>query len=1091
MFPTCFQCFKKQKIYYLFIVLILSCGFFLSCTTANRSKNPEIEKGILNLEEWNFAQQGPVSLSGEWNFYWKQFITPNNFSKVSDVDQIQFPGSWKGEQWKGESLPGQGHGTYSLEITVKNQTTPLTLRVPTIRSAYRLYIDGELIHSCGTPGINQQESKPGWKPALIRFTPKGKKARLLLQVSNFHHKRGGTWEKILLGEEQQIQSLREKKVFWDLLGFTALLTMGMYHLLRFLFRRNDWPLLWFALTCLLISIRIAVTSERYLNQLFPSLSWETSLKLIYLTFYASIPIFTMFLHALFGKTFSPIPLRIIQVVGGVFTAIVLLTPSSWYTHTFITYELITLLIACYLLYLLIKATWEKQEGALLFLIGFIFLFIAGINDILFSQEFIQTGNLLPLGTIAILLVQSFQLAWRSSQATIRIEKLNHQLKELDTLKDEFLANTSHELRTPLQGIIGIAESLKKRIKEDLSQFGNDLELIVHSGKRLTVLVNDLLDLSRLKNKELRLEVKPLNLFSLTERTLFSCRTLLQEKNLTAENKIPENTSSVLADESRIEQVLLNLITNAIKFTNSGKIQITAKVKEEMVEVLVTDTGIGIPKEKQMQIFEAFEQIKPTNWKSQGGTGLGLNISKNLITLHGGTLTVESEEGEGSTFSFTLPTIEKEQKTSNNQLQPKVPIIEPIPITIEQLRSQAASSLLENSPSLQKTILLVDDELINLQVLISQLQRTPYRILLAENGREALKIVKETVPDLILLDIVMPEIDGLQVATKIRREYNKSLLPIIILSAKGQEEDIVEGLKHGANDYLTKPFSQEILLARVKSQLESKESVERMKEVRLLKKEIFFREEAERELRQQQKKQKELLNLTEEAILSIDELGVITYCNDSAAKLFEKSKKELLGQLVTHFFPEFETQVATISEIVEWSEEKFDQANQEEIFLNFSFLPKPTSCPILLKQLNVDTDEFSIFFNPKETILEIQNQGESPKKQQPGQNKNFRRLLVESMILSMELWTKKTGKSRYDFAEESETIWDCTQDEDGTLRTKTLDKYLDINKLPPVRPKFKKVIETAEYIIEHCSLSCDERKELSSRIEAILSFVRNG
>lgn len=397
--------------------------------------------------------------------------------------------------------------------------------------------------------------------------------------------------------------------------------------------------------------------------------------------------------------------------------------------------------------------------------------------------------------------------------TQELEFKNTQLQRLDQIKDEFLANTSHELRTPLNGIIGIAESLLDGAAGELNDRQKaNLAMVVSSGMRLANLVNDILDFAKLKNRDIELQRQPVDFRQITEIVLRVCRPLVTSKSLELNNEIPEELVAVEGDENRLQQIMYNLVGNAIKFTESGSVTVSAIALDGMVEVTVADTGIGISPDKFSDIFKSFEQVDASVSREYGGTGLGLSITKQLVELHGGTIHVESELSQGSRFIFTLP---MSSQTPNRTLD----------------LSQAMAKMRENespSPELlapivqskgQLTILVVDDEPINLQVVANHLSLQNYGIVQASSGIEALeKIHNGLRPDLILLDIMMPKMSGYQVCQKIREQFPASEMPVVMLTAENQVSNLVAGLDAGANDYLTKPVLKNELLARIKTHI---------------------------------------------------------------------------------------------------------------------------------------------------------------------------------------------------------------------------------------------------------------------------------
>ncbi|WP_286018938.1 ATP-binding protein [Candidatus Venteria ishoeyi] len=440
------------------------------------------------------------------------------------------------------------------------------------------------------------------------------------------------------------------------------------------------------------------------------------------------------------------------------------------------------------------------------------------------------------------LARSFNsMAEQLKESFATLETKNADLRKLDTLKDEFLANTSHELRTPLNGIVGIAESMCDGAVGSISESQRkNLLMVAQSGHRLTNLVNDILDFSKLKHKNINLQLKSVGMREVVEVVLMFSQTLVGQKAVKLINHIPQNLPPVLADENRLQQILHNLVGNAIKFTESGKIEIFAEyqttAKPPRLLIRIRDTGIGISAEKLGQIFDSFEQVDGSNARQYGGTGLGLTVTKQLVELHQGQITVTSQPNQGSEFSFTLPVVEDEKTPTADlsnispHMSTRMPLHETqiktasVPDANEQIQQAGAKSshqksLIHPNPD-QFTILIVDDEPINLQVLVNHLSLQNYAVVEANDGLEALQLVEEGLkPHLVLLDIMMPRMTGYEVCRRLREYFPANELPILLLTAKTQVSNLIEGLDAGANDYLTKPVSKNELLARIKTHLQ--------------------------------------------------------------------------------------------------------------------------------------------------------------------------------------------------------------------------------------------------------------------------------
>lgn len=392
------------------------------------------------------------------------------------------------------------------------------------------------------------------------------------------------------------------------------------------------------------------------------------------------------------------------------------------------------------------------------------------------------------------------------------KSINEHLRRVDQLKDEFLANTSHELRTPLNGIIGIAESLKEGVAGLQNQKSlNHLQLIIDGGKRLSQLINDILDFKKLSHNNLVLQRKAVDLSAIVDVVISLLRPLSEEKKLVIINSVTAQLPLIYADENRMQQVMHNLIGNAIKYTRQGQIEISAVEKNHFVEICVRDTGIGIDATQLEVIFEPFEQATIQETISHRGTGLGLSVSKQLIEEHGGSLWAESTIGVGSKFYFGIPvwlenTHEREVVESITHDKSRL---------IHSPTKNKAAIKSEMKQKLDKgKILIADDDPVNLQVLTDLLQMNGYQVKSAEDGVKAVKLGLEERFDLAVIDIMMPGMSGYEVCKTLRQKQSPIELPILLLSARNQPGDISAGFEAGANDFVTKPIEREVLLSRI-------------------------------------------------------------------------------------------------------------------------------------------------------------------------------------------------------------------------------------------------------------------------------------
>ncbi len=382
-------------------------------------------------------------------------------------------------------------------------------------------------------------------------------------------------------------------------------------------------------------------------------------------------------------------------------------------------------------------------------------------------------------------------------------------EEAQRAEEQFLAKMSHEIRTPMNGIIGLTDLL---LKEPTSHEQEEyLRLIKQSADNLLVIINDILDLSKIRSGKIQFEIIDINLREMMRAIFMATNIKAVEKNLNYNFSVDVQIPALVrGDRIRLNQIMLNLISNAIKFTEKGSVHYSAELikKEEskiFIQFKVVDSGIGIPVNEQERIFESYRQASADTTRKFGGTGLGLPIVKQLVELQGGEIFIKSKPGEGSTFYFTLP-------FENVDLMP----IENDDSVLFKNKNEEESQSDKNGIN----ILLVDDNFINRLLVIHLLEDKGYTVIEAENGYGAIEKLKEEDIDLVLMDISMPDLDGLE-ATKIIRKMDEAYLrkvPIIAMTAHAFQEQIQEALDSGMNDYLSKPFKPEELFQKINNQL---------------------------------------------------------------------------------------------------------------------------------------------------------------------------------------------------------------------------------------------------------------------------------
>ncbi|QXE24363.1 two-component hybrid sensor and regulator [Richelia sinica FACHB-800] len=409
-----------------------------------------------------------------------------------------------------------------------------------------------------------------------------------------------------------------------------------------------------------------------------------------------------------------------------------------------------------------------------------------------------------------------ELAEAQLQATNKqLAAFNEELARATRLKDEFLANMSHELRTPLNAILGISEALQEEVFGVITEKQRQgLQTIERSGKHLLELINDILDLSKIEAGQLQLNYVPVEIGPLCQSSLAFIKQQAFQKRIQLNVHIQPHLPQLMLDERRIRQVLINLLNNAVKFTpEGGKITLEVshqrlvsqpeeKLGQEYIRIAVIDTGIGIASENLQKLFQPFIQIDSALNRQYAGTGLGLSLVKRLVEVHGGKVGVSSELGVGSCFTIDLPCSHVDDVCTDFRHQ----------------TTSTANFIHDAIPKAAPLILLAEDNAANIFTVANYLEAIGYRIILAKDGQAAIALTKTQMPDLILMDIQMPGVDGLEAIKQIRLDSNCTHIPIIALTALAMAGDREKCLQAGANDYLTKPVTLKQLASLIKELL---------------------------------------------------------------------------------------------------------------------------------------------------------------------------------------------------------------------------------------------------------------------------------
>lgn len=478
-------------------------------------------------------------------------------------------------------------------------------------------------------------------------------------------------------------------------------------------------------------------------------------------------------------------------------------------------------VGCIFILYAIICAWKgtRAESAMMF------------NNFFFLSS---TGVIVTVGNhfYTQLRVQEFTLRYQLDQNKRALEETNRKLVELDRLKSRFFANISHEMRTPLTLLLSPLETLLQRYHH---QFNDEtlqqLLLMQNNGMRLLKLINDLLELIRLEAGRLEIKSEPLPVNEFIHGLASAVRQMATNKRIKVEAHVSSDLTAVLTDRDKLEKILLNLMFNALKFTPAdGRVSIRAEKSGNDFILVVSDTGIGIAEKNIPFVFDRFWQADTASNRKFQGVGIGLALVKELAEMMTGTVTVQSQEGKGTTFTVRLPYRKADLPPKRESTEPALPNgadhseewLANLYRRAEFFPAVVSSRAIPKQPdanSIRPVILIADDEPDMRRYLRAELEEE-YDLIEAVDGAQALAKSQQFRPDIILLDMMMPEMDGLEVCRALRAQDATANIPVVLLTARADEETKFDALQAGANDFLAKPFSSNELQARVKNLIET-------------------------------------------------------------------------------------------------------------------------------------------------------------------------------------------------------------------------------------------------------------------------------
>jgi len=809
----------------MFVVFTAVTSVFLYQWLNRTYDYPQARAGVLDARQWNFEKQGIIPLRGEWEFYENKLLTPEDFlvpSKELEMARtiLRVPGGWKGVV---ASENGYGAGTYRLRVKVSDPDL-YSLRGKKIRMSSSIYMNGLNLGGTGRPDLSEDRFVPSNVPFIGTVKADSDTIEIVIQVASYRYLEGGLVQAPEFGLTNDVWARRDNSRLADMIVITTLLAFGFYFAGMFKEWRKEPYLFFFSLFCLSLGLFFSIDNEIVMASLFPGMSFLLLQKLIYILTHITILSFALYVCLYLGHKRSW-GYKWLSRVTYMYLALLVIIPNEYLDNVLGFAVVLQIVSFAFMIYWIFRS---RNSGVHVYyiLLGLFFLIISWTYAQTRYQLALDNPYYMIVTPLLLVLSQSFLMSERVREAYVRNERLAEQLIAYDRQKDEFLIHTSHEFKTPLHGIINLAQVVIDRNGGKMAQRHRDnLSFIVAQATRLSTLVNDIIDFQSLRRGTLMFHNRPFDVSGTVHATLESLKYLRRSEQVRLVNLVPPGTYYLYTDENRLKQILVNLIGNALKFTERGSVEVAAESSEGSLRLKFKDTGSGMSEDRQRRLFtdDLYEGVGESVVQS---SGLGLKISRALAVQMGGSLELQwSEPDKGSVFELRLPEATEAQKELEAARgEASAGAMQLLPETSPPWLGETSPN--ETEPSGKPKILLVDDDSSNIKVLQELLASSRYQVLVAYNGADALKLVQRHRDELslVLLDVMMPELSGYEVCRRIREEYPLYRLPVVLLTVRNTPTDIATGLEAGANDFLVKPFDGKELLARVQTLLQLKEAV---------------------------------------------------------------------------------------------------------------------------------------------------------------------------------------------------------------------------------------------------------------------------
>jgi len=788
--------------------VLIGFVFFVLCGCARRPVLLNIVNGHADLSGVDLTQ-AVLELNGDWEYYPGQIINPEEMQRYTDKKKFaHVPGSYNRYGNPQLALPAAASATYRLTLVLPARVLPYTFRVPPPATASAVFINGNRELTNGVVSENLSEVRER-TPMRYLHLPLAGKTEIIIQTSNAIAANGGIWLPISLGSAQSIDNFRFIAVVLDVFVVVGLLTFGVYHLLLFSMRLPEASSVYYALVCFAVAAGRLFAGEMIGGDILPSLSWSTAQHIELIADFLHTCFFVLYLRSFFGDRGLGRIMLFVAAVSGLFAAAAIILPGTLWINLHNYFRIFTIFISPLGFYFFARLAVRGVFGSRIIFIGLLVIFATFVNDTLRTAEIVQTPLIYPFGILGFTFLQAVLISKKSVLVSRENANLSQRLIRAEKQRDEFLTQGSNELRTPVQAMVQTLENLRRGTSGAVSeQVQKGLAVIEENGRRLLYLIDDLTDSVHIRQNTLQLNFASVSLKKVVAPVLKLSLGLSEKNDVVIVDEIPDGLDDVRVDPDRLQQIILNLISTAIRYAHSPTIYVRVGSNAGLLTLGVLYHGTEP------------DHRHTSTWLGDDDAA-AMVVTRKLAKLMGGHYYYHKHSESQHTLGIALP-------YSHPELIDEILRRGRQHTEYRATGEKSIFAFAEKSTDLARgagmRILLVSEHASQIKLLQEQIFSLDRTALIAKNAAETL-IALEKYDDiaLIIADVLLPDISGVELAINIRAHYDIGILPIILIIDNNQIGITASAFSAGVNDIIRRPFEKVEVLARVKNVLLQREA----------------------------------------------------------------------------------------------------------------------------------------------------------------------------------------------------------------------------------------------------------------------------